>query len=217
MSRRLTQKSKSKPSFIEAARRKQILDIALSEIQNKGFQHTTIQEIANKANVSKGVIYYHFKGREELLNSIWAALIDDLFEYRRQHVEAQSTAMAKLRVYVEANFEFPVKNFNKFTALFRMGIDLSSSDAKPKPWSTNANERCFKYLIAILTEGQLNGEFRKFSPEIIAPIIQGAIDGLCLQWISTPQLYDLDACKKMLLEIIKQYTEIRPETIDRWA
>ena len=194
MSTRSNHKIKTKTSFIEEARRKQILNIALDEIQNKGFQNTTIQEIANKANVSKGVIYYHFNGRADLLNNIWSALIAELFEYRKERVETQRSAGAKLRVYVEANFEFLKKNLNKFTALFRMGIDLGSAEAKPNPWSTEANRRCFAFLSSILKEGQKNGEFRDFSPKIIAPIVQAAIDGLCLQWVSTPELYDLGAC-----------------------
>jgi hypothetical protein len=120
-------------------------------------------------------------------------------------VETQISASDKLRVYIAANFEFLKKNLNKITALFRMGIDLSAADAKPYPWSTEVNRRCFAFLSSILKEGQINGEFRWFSTEFITPIIQGAIDGLCLQWISTPGLYDLKACQNTLLEIIQQY------------
>lgn len=202
----VTSKPKPKRSFIEEARRKQILDVALAEIQAKGLQNTSIQKIADKAKVTKGVIYYHFNGREELLNNIWSALIRELFEYRKLRVEAQPTAAAKLRIYVRANFEFLKKNFNKFNALFRMGIDIGASGAKPNPWSTEINLRCFAFLSSILKEGQQNGEFRKFSPEIITPIIQGAIDGLGLQWVSAPELFDLEACLNTLLEIIDQYT-----------
>jgi len=199
-------KIKPKRSFIEEARRKQILDVALAEIQAKGLQNTSIQTIADKAKVTKGVIYYHFKGREELLNNIWSALIRELFEYRKRKVEAQPTAAAKLRIYVKANFEFLKKNFNKFNALFRMGIDIGSAGSKANPWSTEANLRCFTFLSSILKEGQENEEFREFSPEIITPIIQGAIDGLGLQWVSAPELFDLEACQNTLLEIIDQYT-----------
>jgi TetR/AcrR family transcriptional regulator, fatty acid metabolism regulator protein len=203
----LNVKSKSRPrrSFIEEARRKQILDVALEQIQTKGLQNTSIQEIANKVNASKWVIYYHFNGREELLNNIWSALIEELFEYRKQRVEMQTTASEKLRGYVEANFDFLKDNLNKIAALFRMGIDLSSPEAKPNPWSEEINRRCFTFLSSILIEGQKNGEFREFSNEILAPIIQGAVDGLSLQWVSTPELFDLDACQNTLLEIIQQY------------
>lgn len=196
-------------TFIEEARRKQILDIALEKIAAQGFQNTTIQEIANQAGISKGVIYYHFKGKQELIGSIWTALVDELFEYRKKRVETQKTARDKLIVYVETNFKFLKSNLNKFAALCRVGIDFGSDPERSNPWSYEGNKRCFEYLAGILAEGQKTGEFREFDPAVSAPIIQAAIDGLVLQWHSTPVLFDLEACRKMLLEIIESYTANR--------
>lgn len=201
--------TRTKTTFIEEARRKQILDIALEKIDAQGFQNTTIQEIANQAGISKGVIYYHFKGKQELIGSIWTALIDELFEFRRKRVETKKTAHEKLIAYVETNFKFLKNNFNKFIALFRVGIDFGADPSRSNPWSHEGNKRCFEYLAGILTEGQKTGEFREFDPGISAPIIQAAIDGLMIQWVSTPDLYDLEACRKMLLEIIDSYTANR--------
>jgi len=96
----------NKPSFVEEARRKQILDIALDKIAIEGYENTTIQEIAKEANISKGVIYYHFKGKQELIVNIWKVLFEDLFEYRKARVETQKTAIRKLKVYLESNIEF---------------------------------------------------------------------------------------------------------------
>ena len=204
---------KPKSTFIEEARRNQILEIALKEIETKGYRNTTIQDIAKKARVSKGVIYYHFNTREELLSTVWSALITELFEYRKSRVEKKKSAGEKLQVYVAANFEFLKKNFNKFTALYSMGIDLNPAAARNYPWSKEINARCFDFLSAIMKSGQENGEFRQFPIDSITPIIQGAIDGLCLQWISSPELFNLDVCKRMLLDIIESYTSaaIDPE------
>ncbi len=198
---------KPKSTFIEEARRKQILEVALQEIETRGYQNITVQKIADKARISKGVIYYHFNTTEELLGDIWAALIDELFEYRKERVESRKTARDKLRTYLEANFEFLTKNFNKFTALFRMGIEINSAETSINPWSRQTNERCFKYLSSILQAGQQNGEFRKFQTEIIAPIIQGAIDGLAIQWIASRELFSFEASIQILEEIIESYTK----------
>ena len=197
---------KTKSTFIEEARRNQILEIALKEIETKGYRNTTIQDIAKKAKVSKGVIYYHFNNKEELLSAIWSALITELFEYRKRRVEMHGSAGDRLQAYLAANFEFLKQNFNKFTALYRMGIDLNPAETRNYPWSKQINERCFNFLSGILKSGQKNGEFRQFPTDRLTPIIQGAIDGLCLQWISAPELFDIDACGQMLLDIIERYT-----------
>ena len=198
-------KVKKRHSFIEEARRKQILDIAIQTIATQGFRNTSIEHIAAKAGISKGVIYYHFNGKRELVGHIWTALIDELYEYRKVRVDAQCSATEKLGAYVEAQFEFLHANIKKFVALFDAGIDLTSEDGS-NPWSATFDERCFKYLAQILSSGQKSGEFGEFSPDNLAPVIQGAIDGIGLQWISYPEGVDLDGCKRELLGIIKVYT-----------
>jgi AcrR family transcriptional regulator len=199
-------KRKSKITFIEEVRRRQILEIAIQEITAKGYRNTTIPEIARKADVSKGVIYYHFNGKQDLLQSIWSALVDELYDFRRSRVEVHAAPKAKLRAYFEANFEFLESNWNKFAALFSMGIEIGSSEAKPNPWSRETNLRCLEYLSGILRQGQACGEFGRFEPLVIATIIQGAIDGLLLQVVSDPSLYALETCKTVLREVIERYT-----------
>jgi len=193
----------NKPSFVEEARRKQILDIALDKIAIEGYENTTIQEIAKEANISKGVIYYHFKGKQELIVNIWKVLFEDLFEYRKARVETQKTAIRKLKVYLESNIEFIKDNYNKIVALYKVGISLGSDESSFSPWHYEAYERCFKYLSEILAEGQKMEEFRDFSPKAMASVIQSAFEGLCMQWIAVPGLFDLEISQKLLLEMME--------------
>lgn len=47
-------------------RRRQILDAALQVFSRKGYEKTTMDEIAEKAELSKGVLYYYFHNKEDL-------------------------------------------------------------------------------------------------------------------------------------------------------
>jgi hypothetical protein len=87
-----------------------------------------------------------------------------------------------------------------------MGIDLNPADNKTHPWSREINKRAFGYLSGILEHGQQNGEFGSFPVAQVVPIIQGALDGLILQWVATPDLVDFDGCCQVLMDIIEQYT-----------
>lgn len=53
-------------------RRAQLLDIARSCFAEKGFEPTSIEEIAQKADVSKPVVYEHFGGKE----GMYAVIVD---------------------------------------------------------------------------------------------------------------------------------------------
>ena len=53
-------------------RRAQLLDVARSRFAQKGFDATSIEEIAQKAGVSKPVVYEHFGGKE----GMYAVIVD---------------------------------------------------------------------------------------------------------------------------------------------
>ncbi|MQA60463.1 MAG: TetR family transcriptional regulator [Actinophytocola sp.] len=53
-------------------RRQQLIDVAKALFAEKGFDGTSIEEIAYRANVSKPVVYEHFGGKE----GIYAVVVD---------------------------------------------------------------------------------------------------------------------------------------------
>jgi AcrR family transcriptional regulator len=53
-------------------RREQLLDVSRSLFAERGFEGTSIEEIAARANVSKPVVYEHFGGKE----GIYAVVVD---------------------------------------------------------------------------------------------------------------------------------------------
>ena len=55
-----------------AARREQLLQVARSLFAERGFEATSVEEIAAKAGVSKPVVYEHFGGKE----GIYAVIVD---------------------------------------------------------------------------------------------------------------------------------------------
>ncbi len=48
--------------------RKAILSAALITFSKKGYDNTTLEEIADVANLTRGAVYWHFKNKEDLLN-----------------------------------------------------------------------------------------------------------------------------------------------------
>jgi len=50
--------------------RARLLDIALDLFAEKGFDATTLQEIADRLGVTKAALYYHFRSKSEILDAI---------------------------------------------------------------------------------------------------------------------------------------------------
>ncbi len=56
--------------LIKEQRRTEILDISLRLFANRGYESTTIAQIAKEAGISKGLIYNYFDSKEDLLKSL---------------------------------------------------------------------------------------------------------------------------------------------------
>jgi AcrR family transcriptional regulator len=64
-------------------RRKEIMDAAVRFFAEKGFNSTTLEEIAGSAEFGKGTLYNYFQGKEE----IYSAIIDDIVESNEQIIK----------------------------------------------------------------------------------------------------------------------------------
>jgi AcrR family transcriptional regulator len=60
---------------IREEKRTIIKDIALKLFADKGFEATSISEIAKNAELSKGLLYNYFNSKEDLLKEIWNELL----------------------------------------------------------------------------------------------------------------------------------------------
>ena len=59
-------------------RRKEFIDVAEAPFNEKGFEKTPIDDIVQRVGVAKGLFYYYFKSREELLAAIVDRILDEM-------------------------------------------------------------------------------------------------------------------------------------------
>ncbi|MEW2251951.1 MULTISPECIES: TetR/AcrR family transcriptional regulator [unclassified Streptomyces] len=85
--------------------RQRIQDVALELFAEQGYEKTSLREIAERLDVTKAALYYHFKTKEEILVSIFEDLsrpIEDLIEWGRQQPHTLETKQEIVRRYSEA-------------------------------------------------------------------------------------------------------------------
>ena len=68
-------------------RRLRILGAAEELFAANGFAKTTVDEITQRAGVSKGLVYVHYDSKEELLRAVWARQVDRWMEATRRGVK----------------------------------------------------------------------------------------------------------------------------------
>ena len=78
-------------TFTETARRAQIVAAAIDTIAELGYGQASLARIAETAGTSKGVIIYHFGGKDELIRELVAGLVARGVAYMEPQVDAEPT------------------------------------------------------------------------------------------------------------------------------
>ncbi len=55
--------------------RQRIQDIALELFAERGYEKTSLREIAEQLGVTKAALYYHFRTKEDLVTSLFEDLV----------------------------------------------------------------------------------------------------------------------------------------------
>src|SRR5262245_63518879 len=78
-----------------AARRAQLIEVGRTVFAERGFEATSVEEIASRAKVSKPIVYEHFGGKEGL----YAVIVDREVEHIvNRIVEAMSSGSPRERL-----------------------------------------------------------------------------------------------------------------------
>lgn len=192
------------PTLIEEVRRRQIVDSAIETIAQRGFSHTTLNEIAKKAGVSTGVITYHFKNKDDLIEQSIKKLLDAPNAHVIARVDEQSTHRDRLRAYIIANIEFMREHRSHSVALI---YSFSSIGSEPERLRLMARQhaKIRRYLTKILKAGQEAEEFGAFHAETVAQILFAALEGVMLQWVLDEEAIDLALCADELIQIAERH------------
>jgi len=151
-----------------AKRRHEILGKVVKIFLKKGFHETSIQDIAEAAELGKSTLYDYFKNKDEILVYFFEDQLGDLTE------EAQSLAMqnlpadARLRKIMEAYIESLQANKSLFMKLTAESQRLKLESQKKIQDKRHAYQDMIR---ALIDEGIREGVFRKVNSLLAARLL----------------------------------------------
>ena len=180
-------------------RRKQILEAALVLFLEKGINGTTMQDIADKIGISKGLIYRYFSSKNEILEAE-----AELIEKCEEECAAMPTAMEALKLYATRLLS-DTKKSGYFPPL-RLYITCFIQGTLPSSMQERyfANNHGREYFGKLMRKGQMEGSIRDGDPEELGDIFWNYLLGATAQLVSSPKEEEYEPKIKYILDLFKK-------------
>ena len=176
-------------TFIETARRAQIVGAAIDTIAEVGYAGTSFARIAERVGISRGLISYHFTGKDDLIRQVVHDVVEQGVAYMRPRILAESTAPAMLRAYIESNLAFMREHRKDMIAILEI---TRSADGRRIFQGDSHVIDAVRALEHLLSGFQSAGQLRPaFDPYAMAIAIRTTIDTVPSRLALDPE-FDID-------------------------
>lgn len=151
--------------------RRALLDAARSLVAAKGVKGTTIAQIAAKAGVAKGLLFYYFKDKESIIQAI-AEELDAGYMAALQSRPKDQSALESLHQLFDFHFSFLERVPEGAQFVYQ------SIAAPRSATAIGFYEHLYQRILEILKEGACCGEFVLPNAEELAYMILGSLHGV---------------------------------------
>jgi AcrR family transcriptional regulator len=172
--------------------RHNIMAVALKLFATKGYHTTSVDAIARKARISKGLIYNYFKSKDKLLEEIVVGSMDTMVE-RFAHLLDEKDSARQMREFVSGMID-EAKEHMQF---WRFYWSLISQPSIPKP-IRNKIKHSLKGIVGLFSA--VFKQHGSSNPEADAWLFASAMDGIILYYAYVEGECPIDAIGAMILE-----------------
>ncbi|WP_433663111.1 TetR/AcrR family transcriptional regulator [Nocardia sp. CA-128927] len=178
------------------------MQAAIDTLAELGYGQTSFAKIAAKAGISSTrLISYHFAGKAELTQAVVEHVLDAAATFMSPRIAAETGHWPKMAAYLASNMAFLRDHSAHVRAIVEITGNARTEDGSPvvdaaAPSATDLLEKGFR-------DGQRDGAYRDFDPQVMAATVRAAIDSAAVQYAASPQL-DLDAYAAELTELFRR-------------
>lgn len=161
-----------------------ILDSALALMVTRGFNATTVNDIANQAGLTKGAIYFHFKNKTAillaLLDQVEKLIIGGMTE---RVIKAGPTSTDKLVAAIHSQGRLAESKINYLLLFTLILLEFNGSDTAIEPRVRSIYSAYVTALEEIVRAGMAGGEFdADIEPRELAAVVMALEHGTLMEW-----------------------------------
>ncbi len=173
----------------KADKRDAILRAAIETFAARGFFNAQVADVARAAGVAAGTVYLYFRGKDDLLISIFERTMKEAIAEGRESVDSQASPPERLREIAALHLGRLGRD-RDLAIVFQ--VELRQSTKFMERFSATHLREYLGLIRDVIAEGQAKGMFRKqINPTVAAKVFFGALDEMATNWILSRRKYSL--------------------------
>lgn len=172
-------------------KRELILKAATKVFAQNGFFNSQVADVARVAGVAAGTVYLYFRGKDDLLVSIFERSMREALDEGRAAAGTITDPAERLRRIAHLHLGRLGRD-KDLAVVFQ--VELRQSVKFMERFSETFLQDYFKLIRQAIADGQQEGVFRKdISATTATKVFFGALDEMATNWVLSRRKYDLGA------------------------
>jgi TetR/AcrR family transcriptional regulator len=168
-------RTKEQNEEIRARRKEEILRGALSVYVEKGYAAADIGDVAERAGVARGLVYYYYKDKVSLFRDLFQHMFHLSNVHTRNHFSKDGTALMLCQKFASAMYNNLFERSDHVLFFFRMRHDLSELFNKEEMHVLLWQDNNLQAIVETLKRGMEAGEIRRMAARLLADQFWGAM------------------------------------------
>jgi TetR/AcrR family transcriptional regulator, fatty acid metabolism regulator protein len=170
-------------------KREALLRAAIDTFASRGFFHAQVADVARAANVAAGTVYLYFRGKDDLLISIFERTMKTAIAEGRTRVNELTDPVERLREIARLHLGRLGRD-RALAIVFQ--VELRQSTKFMERFSSTQLREYLGIIRDVIAEGQAQQAFRsEINPTLAAKLFFGALDEMATNWILSRRRYSL--------------------------
>ena len=181
-------------------RRNEIIETAGKLFEEKGYEQTQVQDIVNEIGVAKGLFYYYFKSKDEVMEELADRYADAIIDAVNKLIDKDISTFDK----INRIFQIFIDSAEKKSGIF-MGILNVKNGKTHERIFFNVGKKMVPLVTELILSGNDNGECNCSDPKFITEFLVSGLFNIMNQ-ISPDEKIDylkekLPTIKTMILKL----------------
>jgi AcrR family transcriptional regulator len=170
------QETQGRRSRAPRRRQQEIVEAAARVFHEKGYESTSIQDIADAVGILKGSLYYYITSKEDLLFEIIQSVHEEALRNLERTAAVEGDALQKIRTFVVVHVTDNALNLVKMAVFFQ---DFRSLNGKRRQIIVEERDTYDNFLRDLIRQGQDEGTIcPDIEPKLAAITVLGMMNWL---------------------------------------